>query len=287
MEVEKIFEKSKKASSKEMIEVIEKASNILGKETLCYLPKKGNLIVVGDLHGDLESLYSIVKKSNFNKKDFILFLGDYGDRGKYSPEVYYTVLSLKAKYPKRIFLLCGNHEAPQYVEFYPHDLPLRLSEKYGEEGEKIYRKLYELFDKLYVGAILPEKYVFLHGGVPINLSSLEEIEKAKENYPEKSDLIEILWNDPGEIKTFEPNYRRGIGYLFGKEITEKVLKNLRVKTLIRSHQPPFEGIKVNHEGKILTISSTKIYGGKAAFLRIKLEEKAKNAYELVKNCVLV
>ena len=287
MEINKIFEKSIKASSEEMLELIEKTLNLLGRESLCYLPQKGSLIVVGDLHGDLESLYSILKKSNFDKKDFILFLGDYGDRGENSPEVYYTVLSLKVKNPERVFLLCGNHEAPQYVEFFPHDLPLRLMEKYGEDGEKIYKKFYELFEKLYVGAILPEKYIFLHGGIPINLSSLEEIEKARENYPEKSDFIEILWNDPEEMKGFKSNYERGIGYLFGKNITKKVLEKLKVKTLIRSHQPPFEGVKVNHEGKVLTISSTKVYGGKAAFLKIRLEEEAKNAYELAKDCVLV
>ncbi|MGC8812708.1 MAG: metallophosphoesterase family protein [Candidatus Aenigmatarchaeota archaeon] len=287
MEIEEIFEKSIKADSKEMLEIIEKASSLLGKKSLCYLPSKGSLLVVGDLHGDLGSLYSIVKKSCLDKKDYILFLGDYGDRGEYSPEVYYVVLSLKVKYPERVFLLRGNHEAPQYVDFYPHDLPLRLSGKYGRDGEKIYRRLHELFDKLYIGAILPEKYIFLHGGLPINLSSLEEIEKAKENYPEKSDLIEILWNDPEEIKGFEPNHERGVGYFFGKDITEKVLKNLKVKTLIRSHQPPLEGVKVSHGGKILTISSTKVYGGKAAFLRINLEEKAEDAYELAKSCVLV
>jgi protein phosphatase len=287
MEIDEIFEKSKKASSKEMLEVIAKASSFLKGESLCFLPKKGKLIVVGDLHGDLESLYSIIKKSNFGEKDFLLFLGDYGDRGENSPEVYYSVLSLKIKSPERVFLLRGNHEAPQYVDFSPHDLPFRLVEKYGKDGEKVYQQLYDLFEKLYIGAILPEKYIFLHGGIPVKIPSLEEIEKAKENYPEKSEIIEILWNDPEEIEGFEPNYIRGIGYLFGKDITKKFLEKLKVKTLVRSHQPPFEGVKVNHEGKILTISSTKVYGGKAAFLKIRLEEKAKSAYELVKNCSLV
>lgn len=286
MGIDEIFEKAREASFEEMIEVIEKASEILEEKSLCYLPSKGSLVAIGDLHGDFESLCSILRKNDL-KKDFFLFLGDYGDRGENSPEVFYTILSLKVSYPEKFFLLRGNHEAPQYVDFSPHDLPFRLCEKYGKEGENVYRKLYSLFDKLQLAAILPEKYVFLHAGFPVNLTSLEDIEKAKENFPEKSDLIEILWNDPYEIQGFIPNFYRGIGYLFGKDITEKCLRILEVKTLIRSHQPPFEGASVSHKGKILTISSTKVYGGKAAFLKIKLEEKAKDAYELIKNCVLV
>ena len=69
------------------------------------------MIAVGDLHGDIESLVHILREIDFIKKaseneDFLLvFLGDYGDRGTFSAEVYYVVLKLKLMYPDKILLM--------------------------------------------------------------------------------------------------------------------------------------------------------------------------------------
>lgn len=285
MNIEKLVRKAKEATANEMLELIDKVLSILidkGREALSYLPSKGNVIVIGDLHGDLESLSFILKHSKFlETKDFSIFLGDYGDRGLYSPEIYFIVLSLKEDFPDRVILLRGNHEFPPGLSVYPHDLLLRFSEKYGNEGKKIYEKIREIWSYFYVGALVKGKYLFTHGGVPVELNSLDDIRFADKLYPEKSFLEEILWNDPIEDKGFYPS-PRGAGKLFGKDISEKILKLIKVKTLIRSHQPPAEGIMVNHDGLILTISSTKVYGGKAAYLKLGLSEKSKNAYELMK-----
>ena len=51
------------------------------------------LAVVGDLHGDYNSLHSILNLFN-PKKDGIIFLGDYADRGNYGIEVLNAVQSL-------------------------------------------------------------------------------------------------------------------------------------------------------------------------------------------------
>ena len=42
---------------------------------------------------------------------FMIFLGDYGDRGANSIEVYYTILKLKIAFPRQVILLRGNHHA--------------------------------------------------------------------------------------------------------------------------------------------------------------------------------
>jgi protein phosphatase len=259
-----------------MINTIAYSKEILSKEkkTCVYIPSKGDAIIIGDLHGDIDSLSFILKNSNFNKTKYLIFLGDYGDRGKNSSEVYYFVLKLKCEFPEKIILLRGNHEFLPGLEVYPHDLPFQLKEKFGSEWKNIYQSLKDLWEYLYFVAIVEKKYLFLHGGLPVNLNSLDEIEK-RENQEE------ILWNDPEEISGWF-NSPRGAGKIFGKNVTERVLNKIRVKTLIRSHQPPAEGIKVSHEGRVLTISSTKVYGGKAAYLKLNLEEKSKDAYELSK-----
>jgi len=75
-----------------------KIGNLTVSEHLVKLEPLGEALVIGDLHGDLDSLVSILESSGFTQKmtkrkdATLIFLGDYGDRGAYSAEVYYTVL---------------------------------------------------------------------------------------------------------------------------------------------------------------------------------------------------
>ncbi len=277
MDLRELVEESK-ASNKEMIlEKIENVLKILRKEKkndLLLIEPKNFLIVVGDLHGDFQSLIFILNDTKFfDSKDKIIFLGDYGDRGSEQAELYYFLLSLKENFPRRVFFLRGNHEFVKGLEVYPHDLPFFLLKKY--KSEEVYERIKEVWSYFYLSALIERKYLFLHGGLPL-LNSLNELENASKN---ENLVEEILWNDPGEIEGFCPSLR-GAGKIFGKDITEKVLENLKVKVLIRSHEPV--GIKLNHNGLVLTISSTKVYGNLSAYLKINLEERAKNGFELEK-----
>jgi len=75
----------------------------------------------GDLHGDIHSVNDYLRdlqtkgyidnsfkiiKPNF----YIVFLGDYTDRGNYGIEIIYTLLRLKIANPDQVFLVRGNHE---------------------------------------------------------------------------------------------------------------------------------------------------------------------------------
>ncbi|MDI6825794.1 MAG: metallophosphoesterase [Candidatus Aenigmarchaeota archaeon] len=280
-----LIERAKKSTMSEMLELCEDVLNLLAEDrkdgALFHLPSSGKATIIGDIHGDLESLSLILNHSMFlkNKDNYLIFLGDYGDRGEQSAEVYYTILSLKKEFPKNVILLRGNHEFPVNIPVHPHDLPHRLTQKFGKSGIKVYEKIRELFDCLLNAATLEKKYILLHGGLPVNLTSLDDIAFAHRTHPSKSFLEEILWNDPEDIRGFYPS-PRGAGKIFGKDVTKRILRILGVKTLIRSHQPLPEGVSVKHDGTVLTISSTTIYGGKAAYLKIDLSEEAKSAYEL-------
>ncbi|MFH1831407.1 MAG: ankyrin repeat domain-containing protein [bacterium] len=98
---------------------------------------------VGDIHGSLHALLRIlwglvadgILDDNFRivKPNFyIVFLGDYVDRGKYGAEVLYTLCLLKLANWDQVFLLRGNHE---YEGLWP---------RYGFDDELEYK-----FDSYY------------------------------------------------------------------------------------------------------------------------------------------
>lgn len=77
----------------------------------------------GDIHGDVHSLNAylaeLARKGYMDKEDpfriikdkfYIIFLGDYTDRGKYGAEVIYTILRLKRTNPDKVVMVRGNHE---------------------------------------------------------------------------------------------------------------------------------------------------------------------------------
>lgn len=242
---------------------------------LFILPKNSKLIVVGDIHGDIESLNRILEKSDFYDSDKILIcLGDYADRGIHGVEVYECLFSLLEKYTDRIVLLKGNHES--YIKLNEEIIPTfspcnfldELKEKYRSVWKKKLGEFYDFWDKLPLAAILPGNYLFVHGGVSSEIKSLDNLKN-----PTKELEEEILWNDPFEQQGEEFNYYRGIGKLFGPDITENICKILDVRLIIRSHQPSLQkvresGYTFHHSKKLLTISSTSIYGGKPIYLEI-------------------
>lgn len=261
--------------------------NITGK--LVTIEPQGSATVVGDLHGDLDSLATIIKKSRFlervrrRKLAMMIFLGDYGDRGNYSPEVYYVALSLKMTFPENIILMRGNHEGPDDLLASPHDLPYNLHTRFGTDWVEAYSKLKELFGQLYNAVIVKDRCVMLHGGVPSQAKSLESLAFAHVKHPSERTLEEILWNDPEEDITGIYPSPRGAGNLFGEDVTRSFLDLLNVKALVRGHEPCDQGYKINHKGRVLTLFSRKgepYLNRQGAYLQFDLANQIKDAVQL-------
>jgi len=256
---------------------------------LVRIPHAGEAIVVGDVHGSLDSLEHIltetkfVKKASNGKKSYLIFLGDYGDRGSYSPEVYYVVLSLKSMFPENVVLLQGNHEGPEDLLAHPHDLPYHLQRRFNADWYAVYRALSRLFRRFYTAVIIDERCIMLHGGVPSRAKTLEDVAYAYERHPTESHLEEILWSDPAESITGTYASPRGAGKLFGEDVTDAFLKMLDVHFVVRGHEPASEGYKVNHNGKILTLFSRKgapYFNLHGAYLTLDLTKVFNSAWQL-------
>ena len=299
-ELEAIIRESIRVSSEDFLQIIDKADRIVSDELkglgrlnvtgrLVHLPPKGEAIVIGDIHGDLTSLEYILKDSEFmrkalSKRDvYLIFLGDYGDRGIHSPEVYYVVLNLKILFPERVLLLQGNHEGPSDLLAHPHDLPYHLQIRFGGDWRRIYDRLSSLFRKFHTATIVNGSCLMLHGGVPSEAKGVDDLAYAYQKHPYESHLEEILWSDPEEgIKGTFPS-PRGAGKIFGEDVTLKFLNMLGVKLLIRGHEPANDGYKINHKGRILTLFSRKgspYYNLHGSYLMFDLNRKIDSAWDL-------
>ncbi|MDH7477704.1 MAG: metallophosphoesterase family protein [Candidatus Bathyarchaeota archaeon] len=262
--------------------------NIIGR--LVNLKPQGEALIIGDLHGNLESLIQIFQESNFlqkmnqNPEALLIFLGDYGDRGEYSKEIYYTVLKLKLFFPSQVVLMRGNHEGPEDLLASPHDLPMEFQMKFGEKWANAYSKIRELFACLYNALLVEERYLMIHGGLPLKAKTIEDLAYAHTTHPKQSFFEEMLWSDPNEVVKDFCASPRGAGKLFGENITNEVLRRFNVKIFIRGHEPCMEGFKINHKGKILTLFSRKgppYFNAYGAYLKIDLSEKFENTEQLV------
>jgi len=267
-----------------------KSDNLTINGKLVNLKPEGHALIIGDLHGDLISLETIITQSKFleemetNKRAIIIFLGDYGDRGAKSPELYYAVLSLKLAYPKQVVLVRGNHEGPSDLMASPHDLPTFLRRKFGDTWVQVYQTLSELFGCFYNAVYVKDRYLMVHGGLPSKVRSLKEIAVADKLHPRKTFLEELLWSDPDEQAQGVYPSPRGAGYIFGKTVTGEVLQRLGAKILIRGHEPVQDGFAVNHEGKILTLFSCRgppYFNNFGAYLDLPLEKTPESAYQLL------
>lgn len=298
--VSQMVKEALEVECKEFTRLVEEVSQLLSKENgevgnfnitgrLVKIEPLGEAVIVSDLHGHLESLTKIIEETNFlqkvkqDKKTFLIFLGDYGDRGVHSAEVYYIVLKLKLLFPEQVILMRGNHEGPEDLLAYPHDLPVQFQARFGEKWKNAYSKIRELFKHLYNAVLVEERYLMIHGGLPPKAETLEDLAYAHIKHPKQRLLEDMLWSDPTENIEEVCRSPRGAGKLFGQKITNQVLRRFSVKILIRGHEPSRNGFKINHRGKVLTLFSRKgspYFNIHGAYLNVELSQRFENAEQL-------
>lgn len=151
----------------------------------------------GDIHGDVHSLVTFLNKlhsdgylENFKITDpnfFMVFLGDYTDRGWYGAEVIYTILQLKCANPSQVFLVRGNHEDRQQNQ--PQSIhPSNVNNFYGQlaakypqkKADKLFAKIQKMYETLplalYLGSGDENHKDFIlccHGGIELGFDPQE------------------------------------------------------------------------------------------------------------------
>jgi protein phosphatase len=233
------------------------------------------LLIVGDLHGDVCAMSSVIalaesEKLFTNPRNKLVFLGDYVDRGSDSVGVLQRVCQLKHRHPDSVVLMRGNHEAPSEFPFSSHDLPYAMKDQFGPEAKAAYGKVLSFFRMLTLAVVVRDSLLLVHGGLPTDSGVAENyrdlVATVQEGHVRNRVMEELLWNDPRTIEG-QPGWeesRRGIGRHFGRAVTERWLAATGAKVVVRGHEP-CRGYKIDHGGKVMTVFTSKeAYPGYAA-----------------------
>jgi protein phosphatase len=248
-------------------ELINKVSVIFERESrLIHLPSQGKVVMVGDTHGDLDASQQVIERY-LKKSYYIVFLGDYVDRGSYSKENIQYLLELKLRYPEGLFLLTGNHEGYMTKQFHPanfwNSISFEEREEYGF-----------LFSKFPFALTTQNGILALHGVLPDikSLAEMDRIELGDENWDR------MVWGD------FVENEMDYLGDLwgrpqFGRQYFNRLMERYQKQILIRSHQPHAPLMMFNN--RCMTIFTSHVYLPIRTIAIADLEKEIRNTEDMV------
>jgi serine/threonine-protein phosphatase 5 len=232
---------------------------------------EGTFIVCGDIHGQYYDLLRIFELGGLpGPTSRFLFNGDFVDRGSFSFETIMLLLTIMLARPKDLFLHRGNHETKNMNMIYGFE---------GEVKHKYDNKVFSLFSKLFqslpLASVIQDKVFVTHGGLStikegrVSLDEIAAIDRFREP-PESGLMADLLWSDP-QPQHGRATSKRGMGFAFGPDYTERFLAHNKLQLVIRSHEVRDEGYEIEHDSQCITVFSAPNYcdqmGNKAAFIR--------------------
>ena len=157
---------------------IEECINVLPKEPMpiqaMVNPSNSRIFVIGDVHCSFNELLAQIQlmrelhcftsshSLKLNSDCFLVFTGDFADRGLQGTEVLVFATRLKSLNPNNVFLCRGNHETRAVAEFYGffggrQGIPCELSRRFPDDLTKLKDAFDRLFSQLPLAVFLGEK----------------------------------------------------------------------------------------------------------------------------------
>ena len=243
---------------KDLHTLLERTYDIFRKENAIIRINSANVMIVGDIHGNLKALDFLLQIRQELKCSDLIFLGDYVDRGKKSVAVLFQILELKLRNTQHIILLRGNHETREMNSFYGF---------YEEiQDDDLFLDANRTFEEMPVAALINDNIFCVHGGIP-GAVDIKEINKG-ESFP-------YLWNDPSESNGITPSFRGLKARCFGPDVFKEFIEINHLSLMIRAHTALSTGYKWWFEKRLLSIFSVPEYIGNpnvAAFCVLKGRE---------------
>jgi len=219
-------------------------------------PVSSPVTICGDIHGQFYDLLELFRTSGEVPNTSYVFLGDFVDRGNYSLESLTYLMLLKARHPDKMTLLRGNHETRQITQVYGfYDECLN---KYGNVN--VWRACTRVFDLLSVAALIDNTILCVHGGLSPEVPTIDQIRTIdrQQEVPHQGGFCDLVWSDPDDVDSWQTS-PRGAGYLFGQRQTEEFVELNGIELIARAHQLVLEGLRYQHDQKLVTVWSAPNY----------------------------
>ena len=261
-------EEISKLTLENISQILREARRLFENESLLLeftIGKNEEIYVLGDIHGNMQSLLKLIELINKNNPKLVIFLGDIVDRGPKQIECLMYVLLLKILKPQTFYILRGNHETLEMNQAY--GFFYEFSQKF--ENYDAFKEILDVYDVLPICSIINNSVLCLHGGIPEDIDILKKLKGLKPQDIDKSTLesiatgiFQIMWNDPKSgLGGFMRSYRGPGIKFFGQEVFNKFMAEYNLKYLIRAHECFPEGYVWFFNYRLLSIFSSANYRG--------------------------
>ena len=158
---------------------------------------KSPVIVVGDVHGQVDAVHYIFHHFGSPENKKYIFLGDYVDRGPKSIYTIVLLLAYKILLEKDFIMIRGNHE----------DIKISTQYQFRDEIIKTYKsaKLLDNFNSVFtslpLGVLINNTIFCIHGGLGPAIRSVDTVREIKRPLilSEEDPNYDLVWADPDNI----------------------------------------------------------------------------------------
>eukprot|EP01084_Bolivina_argentea_P167158 290171_1 len=235
-----ILKKCKLLPRLHILNLYSKLKQILMEESnLVHINLSNNdkLIVVGDVRAQFYDLtINIFEQFGYPNDDKhspkYLFLGNYVSKGHYHTETLLLLFSLKARYPSKITLLRGRHEARQISQVY--GFRDDVIAKYGNDD--IWKLSCDIFHYLPLCCLINQKIFAIHSGLSPSFNTLNEISLLNrfQEIPVDGIMCDLVWSIPNEDDPQWAISPKGAGFCYGQNIVQQFCEKNNIDLIIRS-----------------------------------------------------
>ncbi|MCS7149257.1 MAG: serine/threonine protein phosphatase [Caldimicrobium sp.] len=203
-----------------------------------------SIFAIGDIHGCLSAFESLLDILPVRwGEDYVIFLGDYIDRGPDSKRVLELIIDLKKDYPNTVHALKGNHEwlfeqylEGRYTEVFLYNGGTETLRNYLEKGKiNIPEEQIDFLRSLPLYLSMG-KYLFVHAGVnpkkPFDEQTEEDllwIRGSFYNYDGKFERTVVFGHTPfPEVLLLDDRIGIDTGCVYGGKLTAIKLPERKV-----------------------------------------------------------